>query len=84
MITIKNVNNERDFQIMCDIEIMNIIKNGRLHKDEPHSADIWRKHGEHDSYMSIREIRIHAAQHIPYAKVQRKLFWRYFLIWEKK
>lgn len=64
--------------------IMNLIKNGRLHKDDPHTSDVWRKHGEHDSYMTIREIRILAAQHISDAKVRRKLFWRYSLIWKKK
>ena len=64
--------------------IMNLIRNGRLHKDDPHSVDVWRKHGEHDSYMSIREVRTVAAQYISNAKVQRKLFWRYSLIWEKK
>jgi len=63
--------------------IMNLIKNGRLRKDDPHTAEVWRKHEEHDSYMTIREIRAIAAQHIPNAKVHRKLFWRYALIWEK-
>lgn len=64
--------------------IMNLIKNGRLHKDDPHTSDVWRKHREHDSYMTIREIRILAAQHISDVKVRRKLFWRYSLIWKKK
>jgi SAM-dependent methyltransferase len=63
---------------------MNLIKNGRLHKDDPHTADVWRRHGEHDRYMTIREIRSTAAEHIPGAKVRRKLFWRYTLVWEKK
>jgi len=64
--------------------IMNLIKNGRLQKDDPHTAEVWRRHGLHDSYMTIREIRSIAAQHIPNAKVQRMLFWRYILIWDKK
>jgi SAM-dependent methyltransferase len=64
--------------------IMNLIKNGRLHKDDPHTAEVWRKHGQHDSYMTIGEIRNIAALHISNAKVQRKLFWRYILIWEKR
>lgn len=63
--------------------IMNLIKNGSLHKDDPHTTAVWRKHGEHDSYMTIHEIRPLIAQHIPGAIVHRKLFWRYSLIWQK-
>ena len=64
--------------------IMNVFKNGKLHKDDPHATEVWRKHGEHDSYMTLKEIRSFVAQHIPGAEVKRKLFWRYSLIWEKK
>lgn len=64
--------------------IMNLIKNRRLHKDDLHTTEVWRKHGKHDSLMTIGEIRILASQHVPDAKVQRKLFWRYSLVWEKK
>lgn len=64
--------------------IMNLIKNGKLYKDDPHTMEVWRKHGEHDSYMTIREVRSLAAQYVPDAIVHRKLFWRYSLIWEKK
>ena len=32
------------------------------------------KHGEHDTYMTFREILALAAKHIPGAKVRRKLF----------
>lgn len=28
--------------------MMNLIKNGKLHKDDPHATDVWRRHGEHD------------------------------------
>lgn len=71
------------FAILPNV-IMNLIKNGRLHKDDPHATQVWRKHGEHDRYMTLGEIRALAAKHIPGAKVRRKLFWRYALIWEKK
>lgn len=63
--------------------MMNLIKNGKLHKDDPHATEVWRRHGEHDHYTTIREIRALAAQHIPGAIVHRKLFWRYS-IWQKK
>lgn len=64
--------------------IMNLIKNGKLRKDDPHSTEVWRKHGAHDHYMTVHEVRSLAAQHLPDAAVHRKLFWRYSLIWEKK
>lgn len=64
--------------------IMNLLHNGRLHKDDPHTAEVWRKHGAHDTYMTLREIRRLASDHLPGATVKRKLFWRYVLIWEKQ
>lgn len=63
---------------------MNLIKNGRLHKDDPHAAELWRRHGRHDTYMTLGEIRRLAEKHLPGAAVRRLLFWRYSLIWEKR
>ncbi|KPU42974.1 ubiquinone/menaquinone biosynthesis C-methyltransferase UbiE [Oxobacter pfennigii] len=63
--------------------IMNLIKNGKLRKDDPHTTEVWRRHGKHDRYMTLHQIRLVAAQHIPGAVVRRKLFWRYSLIWQK-
>lgn len=62
---------------------MNIIKNGGLPNSDPHSKAVWDKHGEHDIYMSLAEIKRLAAKHLPNAFVKRKLFWRYVLIWQK-
>lgn len=63
--------------------VMNLIKNGRLQKDDAHSKEVWERHGKHDRYMTINEIKSLAQKHIPTAKVRRKLFWRYLLVWEK-
>lgn len=63
--------------------VMNLIKNGRLQKDDPHSKEVWERHGKHDTYMTMKEIRALAKKYLPGAKVRRKLFWRYSLIWEK-
>lgn len=63
--------------------IMSLIKNGRLHKDEPHARALWERHGEHDTYMKLSEIRRLANKYLPTSKVKRKLFWRYVLIWTK-
>lgn len=63
--------------------IMNLIKNGRLKKDDKHAREIWERHGKHDAYMTIDEIRALINKHIPTAKVKRKFFWRYLLVWQK-
>lgn len=34
-------------------------------------------------YLTVDEIRMLADKHIPNAKIKRKLFWRYLLVWEK-
>jgi len=63
--------------------VMNFIKNGRLKKDDEHAKEVWERHGRHDTYMTMDEIRSLANKHIPTAKIQRKLFWRYLLVWQK-
>lgn len=63
--------------------VMNLIKNGRLKKDDAHSKEVWERHGKHDTYMTMDEIKALAQKHIPTAKVKRKLFWRYSLVWQK-
>ncbi len=62
---------------------MNIIYNGNIKKDDEHARNIWKKHGEHDKYMTINEIKKIANIIIPGASIKRKLFFRYFLIWKK-
>lgn len=62
---------------------MNIIRNGRFPYSDSHSKAVWNKHGEHDTYMALAEIKRLAAKHLPNALVKRKLFWRYVLIWQK-
>jgi len=62
---------------------MNLIKNGRLQKDDAHTKEVWARHGKHDTYMTMRKIKSLAKEHIPTAKINRRLFWRYSLIWQK-
>ena len=62
--------------------LMNLMKNGKLRED-PHSAAVWKRHGAHDRYLTVREVRRLAARHLPGARVRRLLFWRYSLIWRK-
>lgn len=64
--------------------ILNLIKNRRPHKDDPVSAAVWKQHGEHDVYMTLREIKALTSEHLPGATVRRRLFWRYLLHWKKE
>lgn len=63
--------------------VMNLIKNGRIQKDDAHSKEVWERHGKNDSYMTMDEIKALTQRYVPTAKVKRKLFWRYLLVWEK-
>ncbi len=63
--------------------VMNLVKNGRLQKDDAHSKQVWERHGKHDTYMTMNEIRSLAKKHISTAKIKRKIFWRYLLVWQK-
>ncbi len=62
---------------------MNLIKNRSLQKDDAHSKEVWERHSRHDTYMTMEEIKSLANKYIPTAKIKRKLFWRYLLIWKK-
>lgn len=63
--------------------VMNLIKNGKLQKDDDHSKEVWERHVKYDRYMTIDEIKSLAQKHISTAKIRRKLFWRYLLVWQK-
>lgn len=63
--------------------VMNLIKNGRLQKDDEHARQVWERHGMHDKYMTMDEISSLANKYLSDVKVRRKLFWRYLLVWEK-
>jgi 2-polyprenyl-3-methyl-5-hydroxy-6-metoxy-1,4-benzoquinol methylase len=64
--------------------LLNLLKNGARRTHTPHAAEAWKKHGEHDHYMTMREIRAFASETLPGIVVRRKLFWRYALIWTKE
>lgn len=62
--------------------VMQLARNGSVRED-PHSAAVWKRHGEYDRYLTLREVRRAADEQLPGAELRRKLFWRYALIWEK-
>ncbi|MEA2239274.1 MAG: hypothetical protein QOC81_3998 [Thermoanaerobaculia bacterium] len=41
----------------------------------------WADHEKHDSFTTLRDVRALAATVLPGSRVQRRLFWRYCLIW---
>ena len=46
--------------------------------------EAWRAHGEHDAQqLTTRQVKAIAARVLPGAQVDRRLLWRYSLIWQK-
>ena len=44
----------------------------------------WAEHGEHESYLTLAEVREMCRQHLPEALVKRHLLWRYTVGWRKR
>ena len=62
--------------------VLSLLKNGRL-RESPEGLAAWDAHGQHDAYLSLAEIRQACAGILPGARVRRRLFWRYSLVWRK-
>lgn len=63
-------------------KVIGLVKTGRWrHSEEERQA--WGEHGKNDEYMTLKEIRRISGQILPGVKVQRHLFWRYSLVWQK-
>lgn len=61
---------------------LRLLHNGRLNPP-PEVRKAWEQHGQHDSYLSIRDVRALADDILPGAKVSRCLLWRYELVYRK-
>ena len=61
---------------------LRLIHNGRL---QPPAAvrKAWAQHGKHDTYSTIREIRVLADEVLPGSNVTRQMLWRYSLVYQK-
>ncbi len=46
------------------------------------AQEAWAAHGQHDSYLTLGQVRA-AAAGLPGAQVRRHLLWRYSLVWRK-
>jgi len=43
---------------------------------------VWAEHGEHEEYMTLSAVRAAAEGELPSAKVKRRLYFRYTLLWQ--
>lgn len=62
---------------------LNLIHNRRLKQPRAVRA-AWEEHGQHDSYPTMNDVRMLCEELLPGALVQRHLFWRYSIKWQKQ
>lgn len=62
--------------------IYQLIMNKRLF-EKRHRKKLMDKHQENDVYLTIQEVKDIIKKEFSSAEVNRHLFWRYSLIWEK-
>jgi ubiquinone/menaquinone biosynthesis C-methylase UbiE len=62
--------------------LMRMWKLRRL-REAPHVRQAWSEHARNDIYPTLAEVRSLAQRLLPGAIVERKLFWRYLLVWQK-
>jgi len=46
--------------------------------------EAWRDHGEHETYLTMKEVKRVCGQFLPNAEVRRHLLWRYTIVWRKR
>jgi ubiquinone/menaquinone biosynthesis C-methylase UbiE len=64
-------------------KVLFLLRTGRL--TEPREVrDAWAEHGQHDSYLTLAEIRRICASVLPGARVRKHLLWRYSITWSKE
>ena len=61
---------------------LRLIHNGRL-KPPPEVRKAWERHGKHDSYSTVSQMRALADEILPGSTVRRHLLWRYSLVYRK-
>jgi len=62
---------------------LNLFHTGHLRQPRD-KREAWREHGENDAQqLTTRQVKAIAARALPGAQVDRRLLWRYSLIWQK-
>ena len=73
---------------MCDVVALGVsgslrlMHSGRL-KPPREVRKAWEQHGKHDSYLTMGQVRALADEILPGARVERRLLWRYLLVYKK-
>ena len=63
-------------------KVLFLLKTGRL--TQSHEVrEAWAEHGQHDSYLTLAEIRQICASVLPGARVRKHLLWRYSITWSR-
>jgi SAM-dependent methyltransferase len=62
--------------------VLRLARTGRP-RMPPHVRRLWDEHARTDVYLTLAQVRAHAASLLPGARVRRLLFWRYSLVWRK-
>lgn len=61
---------------------LKLLKNGRT-QDSPQVRAAWEAHSQHDTFMTLSQIRKTSSHLLPGSQVRRHLLWRYSLMWRK-
>ena len=61
---------------------LRLIHNGRL-KPSAEVRKAWEEHGQHDSYLTLSQVRALADEILPGAVIKRHLLWRYSLVYKE-
>lgn len=61
---------------------LQLIKTGRAKKSAEELA-VWDEHGQHDSYLTLAQIKETCSNILPDAQVRKHLLWRYSIVWRK-
>ena len=74
------------FTIMLAIPVNFVLKylrTGRVRESQA-AREALAEHGQHDTYMSLSQLRQVCKTILPGARVKKHLLWRYSLIWKKR
>jgi len=88
LVVLDLVHSESLAERMCDVVALGVsgslrlLHNGRL-KPPREVRKAWEQHGKHDSYLTMGQVRALADEILPGARVERRLLWRYLLVYNK-
>jgi SAM-dependent methyltransferase len=69
--------------IAVGLELMLRLKYCNRPPQPQEAREVWAERGQHDSYLTLSQIRQISASILPGAAARRHLLWRYSLLWTK-